>query len=100
MPDIPVPDIPALVHGFALVVGSNAIGLSPPGDSSVAPSGTPTGPTDDVAPGMPRGVLVPIAGAIGIAGAICAKPAPALSRSSSDAITRLFNLISLWPVPK
>jgi hypothetical protein len=99
VPDIPVPaelktEVPVPAHGSALAVGSNSIGLRPPGESSVAPNGTPTGPADDVASGTPNGEVNPIAGAAGASGAICAKLAPALSSNSSDPIARLFNATS------
>jgi hypothetical protein len=97
--DIPVPaelmtEVPELAHGVALAIGSNAIGLRPPGVSSVAPKGIPTGPADEAAPGTPSGEVSPIAGVVGVSGAICAKLAPALSSNSSDATARLFNATS------
>jgi hypothetical protein len=64
-PDIALPDIPAARHGFVLAIEPNGDGLRPPGESSVAPSGIPTGPTAEVAPGIPSGVVAPIAGTSG-----------------------------------
>jgi hypothetical protein len=98
-PDIPVPaelvtKVPELAHGIVLAIGSNAIGLRPPGVSSVAPKGIPTGPADEAAPGTPSGEVSPIAGVVGVSGAICAKLAPALSSHSSDPTARLFNATS------
>jgi hypothetical protein len=103
-PVVPVPDVPApaelktgvpvLAHGIALAVGSNAIGLNPPGESSVAPSGIPTGPADKVPPGIPSGEVGPIAGVVGVSGAIWAKLTPVLSSNSSDPTARLFNATS------
>jgi len=99
VPDIPAPaelmtDVPVVVHGIVLAVGSNAIELRPPGESSVAPSGIPTGPADEVAPGTPNGEVSPIAGVVGVSGAIWAKLTPALSSNSSDPRARLFNATS------
>jgi hypothetical protein len=70
VPFMPLAEIPPPAHGSVLAVGSSGIGLTPPGESSVAPSGIPTAPTDDVAPGTPSGEVVPIAGDVGIRGAI------------------------------
>jgi hypothetical protein len=64
-PDMALPDIPAARHGFVLAIEPNGDGLRPPGESSVAPSGIPTGPTAEVAPGIPSGVVAPIAGTSG-----------------------------------
>ena len=65
---------PTLEHELVLAVGSNGAGLRPPGESSLAPSGIPTGPTGDVtlvsAPGIPRGDVAPMAGEITVSGAI------------------------------
>jgi hypothetical protein len=110
VPDMPVPampvmeelvaDIPGIAHGLVLAVGSSGIGLRPPGESSVAPSGTPTGAADDVAPGTPSGEVAPIAGAAGVSGAICAKLTPVLSSNSSDPITKLFKATSRCAMPR
>ena len=59
----------ALEHGLLLAVGSKGVGLSPPGESEVAPNGIPTGPTGELAPGIPRGDVGPIAGLFGEGGA-------------------------------
>ena len=101
MPDVATPaelltGVPELVHGFVVAIGSSTIGLRPPGDNSVAPSGIPTGPAD-VIPGTPNGEVGPIAGVVGASGAICAKLTPALSNNSSDPIARLF--IANLPLP-
>jgi hypothetical protein len=69
MPLVEMP-IPVPAQGSVLAVGASGIGLNPPGNSSVAPSGTPTAPADDVAPGMPSGEVAPIAGDVGVSGAI------------------------------
>src|SRR5262245_2173164 len=68
MPDALEVAAPAPTQGLAPAVGSNGAGLSPPGASEVAPSGIPTGPTGDAAPGIPSGDVVPIAGAFGVNG--------------------------------
>jgi hypothetical protein len=99
VPDVPAPaelktGIPVLAHGIAAAVGSNSIGLRPPGASSVAPRGIPTGPADDVVPGTPSGEVDPIAGVVGMSGAIWAKLTPALSSNSSNPTARLFNATS------
>jgi hypothetical protein len=99
VPDMPVPaelmtDVPVLVHEFVLAVGSNVIGLRPPGESSVAPRGIPTGPADEAAPGTPNGEVSPIAGVVGVSGAIWAKLTPALRSNSNDPTARLFNATS------
>src|SRR5271156_4117794 len=52
---VPVPDRPVPTHGSVLTVGSSGAGLRPPGVSSLEPNGIPTGPTDEVAPSIPRG---------------------------------------------
>jgi hypothetical protein len=52
---------PVLKQRRLLAVGSNGVGLMPPGESSVAPKGIPTGPTEDAIPGMPSGDVAPIA---------------------------------------
>ena len=84
-------DTPALQHGSVLAVGSSGAGLSPPGASSVAPIGIPTGPTEDVAPSTPRGDVAPIAGAPTIGGAICAKAAPQPSSSAANVVIKCRN---------
>jgi hypothetical protein len=56
--------VPAFEQGRVVTVGSSAAGLSPPGESSVEPSGIPTGPTEDVAPGISRGDVTPMAGGV------------------------------------
>jgi hypothetical protein len=81
-------DTPALKHGSVLAVGSSGPGLSPPGASSVAPIGIPTGPTEEVAPSTPRGDVAPIAGAPTIGGAICAKAAPQPSSSAANVVRK------------
>jgi hypothetical protein len=86
-PVAPLPDTPALVHGSVLANGSSGAGLRPPGESSFEPKGMPTGPTVDVmTPGMPKGEVTPIAGAVGVSGAICAKLPPQPKRSAVVAI--------------
>jgi hypothetical protein len=69
-PVVPVPEMPVPAHGSVLADGVSDIGLRPPGESSVAPSGIPTGPAVDVDPGTPRGDVGPIAGVVGVSGAI------------------------------
>lgn len=82
------PGNPALKHGVLLAVGSSGAGLSPPGESSVAPIGIPTGPTCDVAPGMPRGDVAPMAGAPGAGGASWAAAAPQPSSSAVSVVKK------------
>jgi hypothetical protein len=77
---------PALKQGLLLAVGSRGAGLSPPGESSVAPIGMPTAPTDDVAPGMPSGDVIPIAGAPGVGGASCAAAVPQPSSIAASVV--------------
>jgi hypothetical protein len=91
-PLVPPPDIPLPLHGSVLAVGSNSIGLTPPGESSVAPSGMPTEPTDDVLPSVPSGDVAPIAGDVGVSGAIWAKLGPALNSNSSDPMAKIFRV--------
>ena len=67
------PEGMALEHGLLLAVGSNGAGLSPLEESEVAPNGIPTGPTGDVAPGIPSGDVSPIAGLFGEGSANWAK---------------------------
>ena len=69
-PLVAVPEMPVPAHGSVLAVGSSGVGLSPPGESSLEPSGIPTGPAADVVPGTPKGDVVPIAGVVGLSGAI------------------------------
>ena len=69
-PVMPVVEVPVLVHASVLAAGSAAIGLTPPGKSSVAPSGMPAAPADEVVPGTPSGEVAPIAGDVGISGAV------------------------------
>lgn len=69
-------------------------GLSPPGESSVEPSGIPTAPTADAVPGAPSGEVAPIAGLAVVSGAVWAKPALTLNSSNSDAMARAFNATS------
>ena len=69
-PLVAVPDMPVPAHGSILAVGSSGAGLRPPGESSLEPSGIPTGPTPAVVPSMPRGDVAPIAGVVGVRGAI------------------------------
>jgi hypothetical protein len=57
-PVMPAPDRPVPAHGSVLTVGS------------LDPSGIPTGPTDDVAPSTPSGDVAPMAGLVGVSGAI------------------------------
>jgi hypothetical protein len=75
-------------HGLLLPVGSNGAGLSPLGESEVAPNGIPTGPTGDVAPGIPSGDVSPIAGLFGESGANCAKLAPQPRSSMAEAVNK------------
>ena len=84
-------DTPALKQGSVLAVGSSGPGLSPPGASSVAPIGIPTGPTEEATPGTPRGDVAPIAGAPTIGGAICAKAAPQPRSSAANVVKRCRN---------
>jgi hypothetical protein len=81
-------DTPALKQGSVLAVGSSGPGLSPPGASSVAPIGIPTGPTEEATPGTPRG---DVAGAPTIGGAICAKAAPQPRSSAANVVKRCRN---------
>jgi hypothetical protein len=85
----------ALEHGLLLAVGSNGAGLSPLGESEVAPNGIPTGPTGDVAPGIPRGDVNPIAGPFGESGANCAKLAPQPRSSMAEAVNKARNSVSI-----
>jgi hypothetical protein len=85
------PEGMALEHGLLLAVGSNGAGLSPLGESEVAPNGIPTGPTGDIAPGTPSGDVSPIAGLFGDSGAIWAKLAPQPRSSMAEAVNRARN---------
>jgi len=80
------PEGVALEQGLLLAVGSNGAGLSPRGESDVAPNGIPTGPTGAVAPGIPSGDVGPIAGLFGESGASWAKLAPQPRSSIADAM--------------
>jgi hypothetical protein len=91
VPFMPLAEIPLPAHGSVLAVEPSSNGLTPPGESSVAPSGIPTAPTDDVVPGTPSGEVVPMAGDVGIRGAICAKLGLTLSSTSSDPTARIFS---------
>jgi hypothetical protein len=82
---------PPLEHGALLAVGSYGVGLSPPGESEVAPNGIPTGPTGEVAPGTPRGDVGPIAEPFGVSGASWAKLAPQPRSSIADAVNSARN---------
>ena len=85
------PEGKALEHGSLLAVGSNGAGLSPLGESEVAPNGIPTGPTGGVAPGIPRGDVSPIAGLFGAGSANCAKLAPQPRTNIAQAANRVRN---------
>jgi hypothetical protein len=89
------PDGMALEHGLLLAVGSNGAGLSPLEESDVAPNGIPTGPTGDVAPGIPSGDVSPIAGLFGDGAANCAKLAPQPRSSMAEAISKVRNSTSI-----
>jgi hypothetical protein len=91
---------PAPKQGSALAVGSTAAGLRPPGESSVAPIGIPTGPTEDVAPGIPSGDVIPIAGLFGVSGAIWAKLALQPKRTAAIAINGRRNDTSTLQSPQ
>ena len=78
----------ALEHGLLLAVGSNGAGLSPLGESEVAPNGIPTGPTGDVAPGTPSGDVSPIAGLFGDGDANWAKLAPQPRSNIAEAVNK------------
>ena len=67
---MPAPSNVELGPAGALDTSASGAGLRPPGASSVAPIGIPTGPTEDVAPGTPKGDVAPIASAPGIGGVI------------------------------
>jgi len=89
------PDGRALEHGLLLAVGSNGAGLSPPGESEVAPNGIPTGPTGDIAPGIPSGDVSPIAGLFGEGGANWAKLAPQPRSRMAKAVGKVRNTTSI-----
>jgi hypothetical protein len=82
-PDRPALAVPVLAQERLLAVGSKGAGLSPPGESAVAPMGIPTGPTPETAPGIPSGDVAPIAGRFGMSGANWAKLAPGSSRTTA-----------------
>jgi hypothetical protein len=82
-------------HGLLLAVGSNGAGLSPLGDSEVAPNGIPTGPTGDVAPGIPSGDVGPIAGLFGDGSASWAKLAPQPRSNMAEAVNKARNRASI-----
>jgi hypothetical protein len=83
------PEGVALEHVLLLAVGSNGAGLSPLGESEVAPIGMPTGPTGDVDPGVPSGDVSPIAGLLGKGGASWAKLAPQPRSSIAEAVNKV-----------
>jgi hypothetical protein len=89
------PEGTALEHELLLAVGSNGAGLSPLGESEVAPNGIPTGPTGDVAPGIPSGDVSPIAGLFGESGANCAKLTPQPRSSMAEAVNKARNNASI-----
>jgi hypothetical protein len=82
------PEGMALEHGLLLAVGSNGAGLSPLGESEVAPNGIPTGPMGDVAPSIPSGDVSPIAGLFGEGGANWAILAPQPRSSMAEAVSK------------
>jgi hypothetical protein len=89
------PEGMASAHEVLLAVGSNGAGLSPLGDSEVAPNGIPTGPTGDVAPGIPSGDVSPIAGLFGEGGANCARLAPQPRTNIAEAVNKARNSASI-----
>jgi hypothetical protein len=89
------PEGTALAHGLLLAVGSNGAGLSPLGEREVAPNGIPTGPTGDVAPGIPSGDVSPIAELFGEGGASCARLAPQPRTSIAEAVNKARNSASI-----
>ncbi len=92
------PDGVALEHGLLIAVGSNGAGLSPPGETEVAPNGIPTGPTGEVAPGIPRGDVAPIGGLFGECGANCAKLTPQPRSNIAEAVN-MARKMGLRPFP-
>jgi hypothetical protein len=89
------PEGMVLEHGLLLAVGSNGAGLNPPGESEVAPNGIPTGPTGDVAPGIPSGDVSPIAGLFAEGGATWAKLAPQPRSRTAQAVNKARNKASI-----
>jgi hypothetical protein len=89
------PEGMALEHGLLLAVGSNGAGLSPLGESEVAPNGIPTGPTGDIAPGIPSGDVGPIAELFGEGGANWAKLAPQPRSNIAEAVKKARNSASI-----
>jgi hypothetical protein len=85
------PEGMVLEHGLLVAVGSNGVGLSPLGESEVAPNGIPTGPTGDIAPGIPRGEVSPIAGLFGEGAANWAKLAPQPRSNIAEAVNKARN---------
>jgi hypothetical protein len=81
------PEGMALAHGSLLAVGSNGAGLSPLGESEVAPNGIPAGPTGDIAPGTPSGDVSPIAELVGEGGANWAELAAQPRSSMAEAVS-------------
>jgi hypothetical protein len=103
------PDIDAMADPLALVIPEDipededplalqiapAAGLSPPGSSSVAPSGIPVmlfDPEDMLEPTMPRGEVTGIPGVV-IVLCACATPEP----SSTATVMRVKALMALGP---
>ena len=89
------PEGMTLEHGLLLAVGSNGAGLSPLGDSEVAPNGIPTGPTGDVAPGIPSGEVGPIAGLFGDGSASWAELAAQPRSNMIEAVNKARNRASM-----
>ena len=89
------PEGMALEHSLLIAVGSNGAGLSPLGESEVAPNGIPTGPTGDAALGIPSGDVSPIAGLFGESGANGAKLAPQPRSSMAEAVNKARNSVSI-----
>jgi hypothetical protein len=90
-PLTPPAETPEPLQGSVLAVGPSGIGLTPPGKSSVAPSGMPDAPTGDIAPGTPSGEVAPIAGDVSPRGAICAELGPALKSNATDPAARILS---------
>jgi hypothetical protein len=89
--------VPALKHGVVLAVGLSGAIPRPPGESAFAPCWVPTGPAPIVAPGTPRGDVVPIAGAAGAID-ICAKPSLPLKRTKVAHMNAVRIVVSLFKV--
>jgi hypothetical protein len=84
-PAIPEPAIPTPEHA-ALPMEPSGMGLRPPGLSSTAPIGTPTGPAEaGEEPKSPRGEVIPIAGEAAVP--TCARLAPL--RKSAAIVTAI-----------